>query len=947
MTTYDLLGKVVGHTDELGRVTAMSYDLSGRLIRTDYPGGTSESYAYDAEGRLVGHTDRGGRTTTFAYDATGRLVSTTFPDGPRTSNLYDDAGQLVATTDARGNTTVFEYDAAGHQTAAIDPLGNDTKFTYDDNGNQVAVTDARGQTTGFVYDELNRLTTTLFPDGTTTQIGYDNLGRRVTEIDEAGRATTFGYDALDRLVYVTDRLGQATTYGYDEVGNRVSQTDANGHTTTFEYDALGRKTARTLPAVGDPSLTVTERWAYDAVGNLVSKTKFDGATLTFTYDAMDRLTKKSLPDGSEVTFTYTATGRRASVNDGRGTTTYSYDARDRLVALVYPDGRALLYEYDAEGNRVALTAQINQESLTTSSTYDPLNRLATVTDPDGRSYVHRYDPNGNRISIVFPNGLTTTNQYDVRNRLAQLTTSGSAGVIQSYDYTLGPMGNRTRILEGDGRTYSYSYDDLLRLAGERVTGAAETLVYDETFNYDAVSNRLEQNQTASDGSITPIVYAYDERARLLSRDGVAHSWDVNGNLIAESGALGATYIWDVEDRLVGVQSPDGTTVEHAYDTDGVRVKTTVTPPGGPTEISAFLVDTSRALSQVVAETAASGALADYYVRGDVLLATLRPSGVRFYHADGLGSIRRLTDAAGLVTDSYVFSAFGEHLEHQGDDPNDYLFAGERFDVDSELYYLRARWLNTTEGRFVSSDLFEGRLTNPASQHPYVYALQNPVMLSDPSGQFVGILSVGLVALAIAVVIATNLPPIDTAIPIKSVPAFDVSYRGRLFILGWEAWRPNLYNDAANHCTIGFGSLVHEGRCAFAATNAAERPYLGGITLTQGFQLFGQNLRDRALTPVHNLINVPLNQFELDAVVSLVYNIGAGDRFRDSNTRTLINQGRTRRSLNEARLRREWGEFRLARGRVLQGLVDRRAGELEIFFNGAYNIRYRELPRFPE
>ena len=81
----------------------------------------------------------------------------------------------------------------------------------------------------------------------------------------------------------------------------------------------------------------------------------------------------------------------------------------------------------------------------------------------------------------------------------------------------------------------------------------------------------------------------------------------------------------------------------------------------------------------MAETDEAGALKAYYVRGDDLLAVMRPLvplpttpadwQTRFVHADGLGSIRRLTDENGLITDGYSYTAFGELLAHTGSTPN--------------------------------------------------------------------------------------------------------------------------------------------------------------------------------------------------------------------------------------------------------------------------------------
>ena len=66
---------------------------------------------------------------------------------------------------------------------------------------------------------------------------------------------------------------------------------------------------------------------------------------------------------------------------------------------------------------------------------------------------------------------------------------------------------------------------------------------------------------------------------------------------------------------------------------------------------------------------------------------MRPTGPRDWydavlHADGIGSIRRLTDEAGTVTDGYTYTAFGELIAHTGTDPQPYAFAGEPYDPNS-------------------------------------------------------------------------------------------------------------------------------------------------------------------------------------------------------------------------------------------------------------------------
>lgn len=730
-TVYDAIGKQVATVDALSRTTSYEYDEMGRRVKTTHPDGMTEETSYDAENRPLTTTDRAGRTTSHENDPLGRVTKSTRADGSSVTTTYDKGGQVIATADARGNTTSYEYDAAGRRTKVTDSLGGVTVFTYDANGNQVSMKDPRGTVTTLEYDGRNVRTRILFQDGSEQRVTYDALGRRTTATDQAGKTTRFAYDDAGRLAKVTDALGQVTTYSYDELGNRVSQTDANGRVTRFDYSNVGRLTQRTLPGGAFEVIT------HDAAGNPTSRTDFAGRVTSYAHDVNDRLTSLTYPDGTSLTFTYTPTGHRATVVDARGTTTYSYDLLDRLTAETYPDGRKLTYGYDAHGNRTSVAATIGAATLATTHAYDAANRLSRVMDPLGRIYTYGYDANGNRASLNQPNGTTTTYAFNALNRLMQLSTQGMQGIIQSYALTLGPAGNRTQIAEADGTVRSYTYDELYRLTGERVTGP---LSYEKTWTYDPVSNRLMQTTIGNGAPGTPtapgaISYTYDERDRLITENLTNYTWDPNGNLVTKSGE--ATYTWDFEDRLTKVVKTDGTVVEHAYDADGNRVQTKVTPPTGPTAVTNYLVDTSGSLSQVVAETNELGFLGAYYVRGDDLLAIMRPAGggwsSRFYHADALGSIRRLTDEAGNVTDTYTYTAFGEVVAHTGSDSQPYAFAGESYDPNVGFAYHRARWLDPRIGRFVGMDPWPGVEHDPTSLHKYLYVAGDPLNKTDPTG----------------------------------------------------------------------------------------------------------------------------------------------------------------------------------------------------------------------
>jgi len=65
----------------------------------------------------------------------------------------------------------------------------------------------------------------------------------------------------------------------------------------------------------------------------------------------------------------------------------------------------------------------------------------------------------------------------------------------------------------------------------------------------------------------------------------------------------------------------------------------------------------------------------------------------------------------------------------------YLYAGEQYDRTTELYYLRARYMDPAAGVFISMDTYQGNMHDPASLHKYMYANANPITNTDPTGYF--------------------------------------------------------------------------------------------------------------------------------------------------------------------------------------------------------------------
>jgi RHS repeat-associated protein len=82
----------------------------------------------------------------------------------------------------------------------------------------------------------------------------------------------------------------------------------------------------------------------------------------------------------------------------------------------------------------------------------------------------------------------------------------------------------------------------------------------------------------------------------------------------------------------------------------------------------------------------------------------------------------------LVADSYDNN--GNTIESQG---RKYGYGGEQWDADLGLYYNRTRYLDVDQGRFWTSDSFEGEIEELLSLHKYLYAGLDPINKIDPSG----------------------------------------------------------------------------------------------------------------------------------------------------------------------------------------------------------------------
>jgi RHS repeat-associated protein len=63
------------------------------------------------------------------------------------------------------------------------------------------------------------------------------------------------------------------------------------------------------------------------------------------------------------------------------------------------------------------------------------------------------------------------------------------------------------------------------------------------------------------------------------------------------------------------------------------------------------------------------------------------------------------------------------------------FTGKERDTESGNDYFEARYYGSSMGRMLSPDLLGGSLANPQSLNKYAYALNNPLVVTDPTGLY--------------------------------------------------------------------------------------------------------------------------------------------------------------------------------------------------------------------
>ncbi|MGO7192871.1 RHS repeat-associated core domain-containing protein [Rhizobium brockwellii] len=183
-----------------------------------------------------------------------------------------------------------------------------------------------------------------------------------------------------------------------------------------------------------------------------------------------------------------------------------------------------------------------------------------------------------------------------------------------------------------------------------------------------------------------------------------------------------TLSWDGSNRLSTV-TQNGATVTLAYGPDGARVK----------KSWAFGTTLYPDANVEIDRTTPGTDIYTMYPHPDVKIVMTNGSGTSanfFLHRDHLASVRQVTNQSGYRVEQTGYAAYGEATNTTFQTKKSYI--GERFDPETGLMYLNARYYDPAFGRFISPDDWDP-IKEGVGTNRYAYAENDPVNKSDPNG----------------------------------------------------------------------------------------------------------------------------------------------------------------------------------------------------------------------
>ena len=211
-------------------------------------------------------------------------------------------------------------------------------------------------------------------------------------------------------------------------------------------------------------------------------------------------------------------------------------------------------------------------------------------------------------------------------------------------------------------------------------------------------------------------------------------------------------------------SKTGETVSFVYNEDGLRVQKTSSTKGTTNY-------TLHGKNVVHMTNSANGVDMHFFYDAQNRPAIVVYNGTPYYYLHNLqGDIIHIVDANGNNVVNYFYDAWGKKLSVTGSMAGSlgywqpFRYRGYVYDEETGLFYLRSRYYDPAESKFISSDdtVYLGANGDLISYNLLAYCGSNPISGNDPDGTidwgklFTGgnLLAIGVTAIVVGVTVLT-------------------------------------------------------------------------------------------------------------------------------------------------------------------------------------------------
>jgi RHS repeat-associated protein len=753
-TDYDGYGhpkKITTTANGISRSETLTYTSSGRFLKTRKNDQLNETttYNYDeTKGLLIGEVTRLG-TTSYQYDSFGRLILTTYPDGIKTAGALQWAGNLsgkpsgakyysYTETSGQPPVTVW-YDGFDREIRKesyglnMKKIWTDTEYNSKGQVYRVSkpyfTTDAKTWAATHTYDSYGRLQTTVTPMGTTSYV-YSGLTTTITSpsdtketvLNSAGRIASqkingkkvsFTYYASGLVKNTTPEGGQAIAVEYNLQGKRVKLIDPDAGTITSEYDGWGQ--LKWEKQAIHSTAQITTEYNYLPSGLLNYQLR-NGERTNYGYDNLYRLKWTSIA--------------------GKHAQGFDYDQRDRIIQIRDTVENSKVFvrktEYDALGR---VSRETHPDGYYVDNLYDKYSYLKQIKDPGGTLVWQAKESNARgQLTKTQSGSKETVFGFDSRGFPTSIVTSGITNLVYSFN-TKGNLYSRQDSIAGYKEIFLY--DSMNRLYNWNIRNSSNVSLSSQSIGYNSTTGNI---QTKSDLGNYTMNYEGTRPHALTSIAGAPS--------VIPSVAQAITY---TDFKKVKTVAEGSNSLTIAYGVDEQRVKTVLNKNG--TSLTRYY------MGNYEEEIVGNNIRKIHYLCGGNGLAAVRIQSagkdtLYYAHTDYQGSLTALSLSNGTVVERYAYDPWGKRrnpnnwtqtdtrttfLFHRGYTMHEHLSEFNLINMNGRVY-------DPLTAMFFSPDPYLQAPENWLNYNRYGYALNNPFLYTDPDGESLFLVALGIYCL---------------------------------------------------------------------------------------------------------------------------------------------------------------------------------------------------------